>query len=119
MPFRHQFESPETYYESALHELCHWSEKRVDFDRRQNTYDFAELVAEVGSCFLMGELGLPTTDNLDNHASYLKSWAKKGMEDPKFIFKAAAMASKAADFILSFSRTPEATPKPVEAPALV
>ena len=115
MPFRHQFESPESYYETAIHELCHWSERRVGFDRSQpeNTYALGELVAEIGSCFLMGELGLTTTDNLDNHASYMKSWLK-GMEDPKFIFKAAAQANKAADFVLSFSRTPE----PVEEPVL-
>lgn len=115
MPFRHQFNSSEAYYETALHELCHWSEKRVGLDRNQpeNSYAFFELVAEIGSCFLMGELGLPTTDNLDNHAAYLKSWLK-GMEDPKFIFRAAAQASKAADFILSFSRSPE----PVTEPAI-
>ena len=37
------------------------------------------------------------------------------VNDPKFIFRAAAQASKSADFILSFSRTPE----PVEEPMLV
>ena len=27
MPFRHQFDSPEAFYETILHELVHWSEK--------------------------------------------------------------------------------------------
>lgn len=109
MPFRHQFDSSEAYYEICFHELCHWSESRTEFDRSkpENSYSFGELVAEIGSCFLMGELGLATTDNLDNHASYLKNWLSAMADDPKFIFRAAAQANKAADYVLSFSRTPE------------
>jgi antirestriction protein ArdC len=107
MPFRNQFESTIAFYETSFHELCHWSERRTGFDRSQveNTYALGELVAEIGSCFLMGELNLPTTDNLGNHASYLSHWLKGMSDDPKFIFRAAAQASKAADFIMSFSRT--------------
>jgi antirestriction protein ArdC len=105
-PLRHQFESPESFYETTFHELCHWTEKRVGFDRSQaeNTYALGELVAEIGSCFLMGELGLPTTGNLSNHAAYLQSWLKGMNGDPKFIFRAAAQASKAVEFVTSFSR---------------
>ena len=108
LPHCHQFESPESFTETAFHELCHWSEKRVGFDRTQaeNTYGFAELVAEIGSCQMMAELGLPTTTNLSNHASYLKHWLDGMAGDAKFIFKAASQASKAVDFLLSFSRTP-------------
>lgn len=117
IPFRHQFDSSEAFYETCFHELCHWGESRTEFDRSkpENNYSFGELVAEIGSCFVMGELGLPTTENLDNHAAYLKNWLSAMANDPKFIFKAAAQASKAADYLLSFSRTPE----PVEEPALV
>ena len=115
MPFRHQFESSEAYYETLLHELCHYSESRTDFpkDATKSGYAFGELVAEIGSCFLMSQLSLSTTDNLDNHASYLKSWLSAMANDPKFIFKASAQASKAADFILSFSRTAEDKAEPV------
>ena len=111
VPFRHQFESAEAFYETSFHELCHWTEKRVGFDRSQaeNTYALGELVAEIGSCFLMGELGLPTTSNLTNHAAYLESWLKGMNGDPKFIFRAAAQASKAVEFVLSFSRNPVAS----------
>jgi antirestriction protein ArdC len=108
MPFRHQFQTPGSYYETTFHELCHWTEKRVGFDRSQaeNTYALGELVAEIGSCFLMGELALPTTSNLTNHAAYLKSWLTGMNGDPKFIFRAAAQASKAVEFVLNFSRHP-------------
>lgn len=114
VPFRHQFESPESFYETSFHELCHWTEKRVGFDRSQaeNTYALGELVAEIGSCFLMGELGLPTTTNLTNHASYLKSWLKGMNGDPRFIFRAAAQASKAVEFVLNSSRNAVAIVEP-------
>ncbi len=62
-----------------------------------------ELIAEMGSCFLMAELGLPVTNNLGNHAAYLKHWLK-GMEDPKFIFKASSQASKAVEWLMACSK---------------
>jgi len=52
----------------------------------------------------MGELGLPTTTNMTNHAAYLKCWLTGMNNDPKFIFRAAAQASKAVEFVMSFSR---------------
>ena len=36
--------------------------------------------------------------------AYLSNWLKAMKDDPKFIFTASSQASKAADFILSFSR---------------
>lgn len=113
MPHRHQFDTAEAYYETLAHESVHWSESRIGFDRSQenDAYAIGELVAELGSCFLMGELGLPTTDNLDSHAAYVGHWLKamKG-GDTRFIFRAAATASKAVDFLLSHVRTPEEEP---------
>jgi len=35
---------------------------------------------------------------------YLASWLKSMQSDPKFIFSASAQASKAVDYILSFSQ---------------
>ena len=121
LPHRHQFESPESFCETAFHELCHWSEKRGGFDRTQaeNTYGFAELVAEIGACQTMGELNLPTTTNLNNHAAYRKHWLDGMAGDSRFIFKAAAQASQAVDFLLSFSRTTATSPEPVEVEELV
>lgn len=109
MPHRHQFETAEAYYETLAHEAIHWSEKRIGFDRSKEDHAYAlgELVAELGACFLMGELGLPTTDNLDSHAAYVGNWLKAMKGDARFIFKAAATASKAVDFLLSHVRQPE------------
>jgi antirestriction protein ArdC len=69
-----------------------------------------ELIAEMGSCFLATELGIPNAESLPNHASYVEHWLKAMASDHRFIFQASSQASKAADYILSFSRTaqPEA-----------
>lgn len=115
MPRREQFAVPE-FYDTLAHELVHWVEHptRLNWDRKkpENTYALGELIAELGSCYLAGELGLPLDQNLPNHAAYLQSWLDKMKGDNRFIFRAAAQASKAVDFILSFSRVPEPEPEP-------
>jgi antirestriction protein ArdC len=108
LPNRSQF-SDAQYYETAMHELVHWTEKRLDWKRGdENTYAMGELVAEMGSCFLCAELGIKVGDTLPNHVSYLDHWLKAMKHDTKFIFQASTQASKAADFILAFSRPVEA-----------
>ena len=121
LPHRHQFETPEAAYETTFHELTHWSEhvSRLNWNRADEGYGMGELIAEMSACLMMAELGLPTTTNLQNHASYLKHWLDGMAGDSKFIFKAAAQASKAVDFLLSFSRTPADITEPVEDPVLV
>ena len=118
LPHKQQFSLPE-YYETAFHELTHWTEhqSRLNWDRSkaENSYALGELIAELGGCFLASELGLPTAERLENHVSYLKTWLKNMQDDPKFIFKAAAQAAKAADFILAFSREPVEEPEEVMA----
>jgi antirestriction protein ArdC len=116
MPRRERFTVPE-YYDTLFHELGHWTEHstRLNWDRTkpENSYAMGELIAELGAVYLAGELGLPLADNLPNHAAYLRSWLDKMKGDNRFIFRAAAQASRAVDFILAFSRVPEPEPEPV------
>jgi antirestriction protein ArdC len=118
LPHRSQFERVEAYYQTAAHELCHWTEhaSRLSWDRAkpENSYAMGELIAELGGCYLMGELGLPTGEDLTNHAAYLQSWLAGMQNDTRFIFKAAAQASRAVDFILTFSRTQDGAAEPDE-----
>ena len=116
MPHRHQFESSEAYYQTLAHEMTHWSEKRIGFDRvkEENSYALGELVAELGASFLLAELGLPASEKNDC-AAYLDHWLKAMKGDTKFIFRAAATASKAVDFLLSHVRQPEEQPVSDEA----
>jgi antirestriction protein ArdC len=44
--------------------------------RQTGRYAMGELIAEIGSCFLATELGIPIAENLSNHASYLQNWLK-------------------------------------------
>lgn len=116
MPKREAFDGE--YYESLAHEFIHWTlnERRLNWKASTETrYAEEELVAEIGACFLASELGIPVTENLGNHAAYLKGWLSRMKEDSGFIFRASSAASKASDFVLSFSRdesaeVEEATP---------
>ena len=121
LPHRHQFESPESFYETAFHEHVHLSEhpSRLNWNRADEGYSMGEMIAEIGSFQMMAELGLPTTTNLNNHAAYLQHWLKGMADDARFIFRAAAQASKAVDFLLSFSRPTATTPEPVEVEELM
>jgi antirestriction protein ArdC len=114
MPPKSKFSVPD-FWEALLHELSHWTESpnRLNWDRKlpENTYALGELIAELSACYLSNELGLPINETLDNHVAYLQSWLENMKADSRWIFKATSQASRAADFILSFSR--------VEEPALV
>ena len=104
MPFESQFESQSHWYGTLAHEFIHWSEKRIGLDRSKfdESYGFGELFAELGSCLLMNELGIEQP-NFDNSCSYLSGWLKKFKSDPSWLFKASNWASKAVDYLLSFS----------------
>ena len=109
MPFKHQFESDARYMETIAHECIHWCERRINFDRSkyENSYAFGELVAELGSCFLCQELGIPVS--LENSTAYVEHWLRGMKSDTKFIFDAASIASKAVDFLLTIGGTPKAS----------
>lgn len=120
IPHRYQFESAESFYETAFHELTHWSEhsSRLNWDRANEGYAMGELIAEISASLMMAELGLPTTENLQNHAAYLKDWLKGMADDSKFIFKAAAQAGKVVDYLMSLSKRTALTIEPAEEPVL-
>jgi len=107
VPPKHQFESVGSYYEAAFHELGHWSEIRTGWDHREQGYPMGELVAEIAASFLSAELGVPQGETLENHVAYLQSWLAEMKNDPSYIFRASAQASKVTDYLLSFTRQPE------------
>ena len=65
------------------------------------------LVAEIGSAFMMAHLGLEATVRED-HASYLSHWLQALDNDSKFIFSAAAAASRAVTHITAKQAVAEA-----------
>lgn len=106
MPNRSQFNCIGSFYETALHELAHWTDSRLAFDYEKAGYPFCELTAEISSCFLTTELGIPNGENLENHHAYLKHWLDAMKGDSSFIIRASSHASKVTDFLLSFVREP-------------
>ena len=108
VPPKATFTEVDEYYETVFHELVHATEHptRLNWSRKEsdNSYAMGELVAEIGACYLARELGVPASDNLTNHVAYLANWLKAMKDDPRFIFSASSQASKAADYLLSFSR---------------
>lgn len=112
MPHDHQFESSEGYYQTLAHELVHSIEKQVGYIRANEDHAYAqgELIAELGASFLLAELGIGASQNIDNCVSYLDHWLAGMRGDTRFIFKAAATASKAVDFLLSHIRQTEDQP---------
>jgi antirestriction protein ArdC len=112
MPDRKRFfttasgSAAQNWYATLLHELVHWSgaDHRLarKFGKRfgDEAYAMEELVAELGSAFLCGDLGLSTSPRPD-HASYLASWLKVLKADNRAIFTAASAAARAADYLQS------------------
>jgi antirestriction protein ArdC len=107
LPPKATFSPPGAFYETAIHELAHWSEVRTGWDHDKEGYALGELAAEIGSCYVSAELGIPQGEGLGNHAAYLKSWLEALKNDRNFIFKAAKQASKVTDFLLAFTKKPE------------
>ncbi len=66
-----------------------------------------ELVAEIASCYVSAELGIPQGEGLGNHAAYLQNWLDALRNDRNYVFKAAKQASKVTDFLLGFVKKAE------------
>jgi antirestriction protein ArdC len=113
LPHKRRFNPIGSYYETAFHELAHWSESRLSWDSDAHGYPMNELVAEMSASFLATELGVPQGESLENHAAYLRSWLQAMKGDASFIFKASTQASKVADFLLSHVAHEATQPEPV------
>lgn len=107
LPTKEQFNKPEVYYGTALHELGHWTGHSSRLDRNLSNsfgsqeYAREELRAEISSMMIEMEIGIP--HDTDRHASYVQSWIKVLKDDPAEIIRASSDAEKIKDFVLSFS----------------
>lgn len=105
LPRVERFYSPKGYYATALHELMHWTGHHTRLARLDEAgevkgrrdYAFEELVAELGACMAGVKLGV--APNFSQSAAYVESWAKVLKEDKRAIFRAAALAQAAADYV--------------------
>ena len=106
LPDRRLFTDAANFYATGLHELVHWSGAKGRLNREMKGkfgsegYAFEELIAEVGSAFLMADLGIVGEVQ---HESYIASWLKALKNDKRYIFKAASSASKAHRYFMDKS----------------
>jgi antirestriction protein ArdC len=120
LPPDNAFPGPAEFSSVALHEMTHWTGARHRLDRDLTggfgsaKYSFEELIAEMSSLFVTGTLNLPQTTT--NSAAYIGHWNAKLKSDNRAIFKAAAQAQRAADYLLAFHPDYAATLEPDEAP---
>ncbi len=105
LPDRQRFTSSHDFYATAFHELTHWTQakhrlnrKRIS-DKEREDYAFEELIAELGAAFLMAGIGIDGENT--QHESYIAHWLTALRNDKRYLFKAAAAASKAHQYIVS------------------
>jgi len=108
LPDPASFTAPVHYYNTAFHELGHWTGAKNRLNRvfgsfGDITYAKEELVAEMTAAFLCGLHGI---QGEMQHADYIGEWIKTLQNDRKAVFRAASMAQKATDLIMG--TTPEA-----------
>ena len=110
MPHRELFHQAEGYYATLFHEMIHSTGHSLRLNRKEVTeairfgscdYSKEELVAELGSCFLMSHAGCENQITMDNAAAYINGWISKLQSDPKFLLEASGKASRAVEFILN------------------
>lgn len=104
MPPFERFPDRLMYYSVLSHESIHWTGAEHRLKRSMSgkfgspEYAFEELIAELGAAFLCSFLGLPT-DPRTHHAPYVGTWLKTLKNDKRAIFRAAARAQDAVDWI--------------------
>lgn len=93
------------WYRTVLHETGHWSGhvKRLNRDQTgsfgTHAYMGEEIVAELTAAFVLAELSIQPSVR---HADYIGAWIDMLRDDKRAIFKAARLATQAADYILAF-----------------
>jgi antirestriction protein ArdC len=105
LPHPNQFDGPEAWAATALHELLHWTGYRRRLARithpwTREEYALEELVAELGAAMLCGRLGVAGTRPDDaQHQEYLTIWARRIQQAPEALEQALEQADQACRFL--------------------
>lgn len=110
VPCKEQFKDIMEFYSTLFHEMVHSTGHRDRLGRLDSSvkvagfgteeYSKEELIAEIGSAFLMNHIGIETPKTFKNSAAYIQSWLKVLRNDNKFIVSASGKAEKAMKYIL-------------------
>jgi len=103
------FEDPRNFYAVWGHELGHWTKARHRLNRSygdarfgNTAYAREEVVAELCTVFLGQKLGF-SAHTLELNAAYLDNWVRVLKSDKRAIFKHAADAQRACDYLVAAS----------------
>lgn len=112
IPLMEQFESTAEYYATIFHELVHstghpsrLNRLGIGTDTSEEKYSREELIAEIGSATIMATLGLESSEQFANSASYIQSWRDRIAEDNSLIVVATGRAEKALELIFGDTLT--------------
>ena len=107
LPLIEQFDCAEEYYSVAFHEATHSTMKKSRCDRPNSVaafgtenYSKEELVAEIGSAFMLNIVGIETDGTVKNNTAYIQNWLQVLKNDSKFVVSASSNAEKAVKYIL-------------------
>lgn len=110
VPCKEQYNDIMEFYSTLFHEMIHSTGHKDRLKRLDCSVKFAgfgtedyskeELVAEIGSAFLMNHIGIETIKTFKNSAAYIQSWLKVLRNDNRFIVSASSKAEKAMKYIL-------------------
>ena len=110
VPCKEQYKDLMEFYSTLFHEMVHSTGHRDRLGRLDCTVQFAsfgsedyskeELIAEIGSAFLMNHIGIETVKTFNNSAAYIQSWLSVLKGDNRFIVSASSKAEKAMKYIL-------------------
>lgn len=110
VPSKSQFKEISEYYSTLFHEAVHSSGAADRLNRKElvektffgsEDYSKEELVAEMGSAFILAQLGITNEKTFKNSAAYVQNWLKVLKSDPKMVVHAASKAERAAEYILA------------------
>lgn len=110
VPCKEQYDNVTEFYSTLFHEMVHSTGHkdrlgRLDVNAKlasfgSEDYSKEELIAEIGSAFLMNHVGIETSKTFKNSAAYIQSWLKVLKDDNRFIVSASSKAEKAMKYIL-------------------
>lgn len=108
VPQLSQYQRVEEFYSTEFHELVHSTGHHSRLNRiadvaafGSHEYSKEELVAELGSAFLVNHCGLESEASFRNSAGYIQGWLKALQDDKRLIVSAASAAEKAVSLILN------------------
>jgi antirestriction protein ArdC len=107
LPEFNSFKNADAYYQTAFHELAHWTGHKSRMNRSfknrfgDHAYALEELLAEMSAGIICAMVGIETHTRMD-HAKYIKGWLEALKEKPQCLVSVASRASKVVDFLLEY-----------------